>query len=67
MEIQINNQSHHISEGTTVCQLICNILQLDTAGIALAINDQIVPRHFWESHQFQSRDTVLIIKAARGG
>jgi sulfur carrier protein len=67
MTIQINDEQKVVPEGTTVNDVVSSILQLNSAGMAIAINDSIVPRHLWASSQLQTNDRVLVIKAASGG
>jgi sulfur carrier protein len=67
MTIQINDEQKVVPEGTTVNDVVSSILQLNSAGMAIAINDSIVPRHLWASSQLQTNDRMLVIKAASGG
>jgi len=67
MNIQINNEQKVIPEGTTVQEVVISILQLNPSGMAIAINDNIVPRHLWESSELQTNDRMLVIKASKGG
>lgn len=36
-------------------------------GIALAVNETVIPKNEWEKFQLQDNDKVLIIKATQGG
>jgi len=67
MTILVNNDLTVIPDGTTVSDVVRTILQLNPAGIAIAINDTIVPKHLWESTCVQSNDKMLVIKACSGG
>jgi sulfur carrier protein len=67
MQISINNNFTEIQVTTSVSELVDNILQLNPAGMAIAINDSIVPRHLWEKTILQVNDKVLVIKACSGG
>ena len=67
MTIQINDEQKVVPEGATVNDVVSSILQLNSAGMAIAINDSIVPRHLWVSSQLQTNDRMLVIKAASGG
>jgi sulfur carrier protein len=67
MNIQINNEQRVVPEGSTVQEVVISLLQLNPSGMAIAINDSIVPRHLWESSQLQTNDRMLVIKAASGG
>ena len=67
MTILINNEQKVVPDGTTVGEVVLTILQLNPAGMAVAINDAIVPKHLWESSHLQPEDKVLVIKACSGG
>jgi len=42
-------------------------LQLPEKGIAVAVNNNMIPRGQWETTSLQDNDVVVIIKAACGG
>ncbi len=67
MTIQINEEQKVVTEGTTVFDVVFSLLQLNAAGLAIAINEAIVPRHRWETTLLQANDKILLIKAAAGG
>jgi len=67
MEIVINNEQKIVREGTSVSDVAFAILQLNPAGMAIAINNSIVPKHLWESTLLQADDNMLVIKACSGG
>lgn len=67
MEIVINNEQKVVREGTSVSDVAFAILQLNPAGMAIAINNSIVPKHLWESTLLQADDNMLVIKACSGG
>ena len=67
MEITFNNRKYQIEEQSTV-QAALNVWLGDRQqGIAVAVNDTIVPRSQWESHILQPEDNILVIKATQGG
>lgn len=67
MEILINNQQHTVSENTSLQTLVNAQLGDKQKGVAVAINDTVIPKSNWESHVVQSNDIILIIKATQGG
>ena len=67
MQIFINNLPKEISENTTVNHLVFSILQLETAGMAIAINDCIASKQNWDTTTLQENDKILVIKACSGG
>lgn len=42
-------------------------LQLPERGVALAVNNKVLPRAEWESTELSEGDQITIIKAAFGG
>jgi sulfur carrier protein len=67
MEITFNNRKLEIEEQTSV-QKALNLWLCDKQqGIAVAVNDTIVPRSQWEDHVLQTGDNILVIKATQGG
>ena len=65
MKILINNQET-LTEATSVAMLAAE-LALPERGVALAVNNRIVPRTAWAETALNKGDNVTIIKAAFGG
>jgi sulfur carrier protein len=43
------------------------MLPEDGKGIAIAVNDTIVSRSQWQTHQLQEGDRIEIVRAVQGG
>lgn len=67
MEITINNQIRHLEHNISVQQLLNLEIPEKQKGIAVAINNKVVPKSEWESKTVSNKDAVLIIKATQGG
>ena len=67
MTILINNEQKAVPDGTTVNEVALTILQLNPAGMAIAVNDTIVSKYLWEQTLLQENDRMLVIKACSGG
>jgi sulfur carrier protein len=64
MELKINNQTKQFtSDSLTVQTLLGNSPQ---NGIAIAINNTIIPKQNWHLHYLNETD-ILIISATQGG
>ncbi|MGL5272590.1 MAG: sulfur carrier protein ThiS, partial [Phocaeicola sp.] len=63
MNILINNKESEVEAQTTVAQLASQ-LALPDKGVAIAINNQMVPRATWEERMLQPADSLVIIQAA---
>jgi len=68
MEIKVNNQIKKItSNGFTVQALLDLEIPNKQNGIALAINNVVIPKSNWNSHYIKEKDEILIISATQGG
>lgn len=65
MNITVNNKVTSTS-ATTLAQL-AEELALPVAGVAVAINNKMVPRTEWSSKPLAGGDSIVIIKAVCGG
>ena len=66
MKVQVNNKEVEISPSSTITQMATQ-LELPTQGIAIAVNNQMIPRTEWEHFSLTENDNLVIIKAACGG
>lgn len=67
MEITINQQNYSVSEDCSVEQLIGFVLNKPATGMAIAVNQTIVPNSDWDTHLLHPGDHVILIKATQGG
>lgn len=67
MEIYINNQPKVFEIGASVQQVVDVWAGEKQKGIAVAINNTVVPKANWKDHLLQDRDRILLIKATQGG
>lgn len=69
MQILLNNQIEILKDNCTVQQLAENISseKSGTRGIAIAVNNVVIPKINWQHHTLNENDDVLIIKATQGG
>ena len=67
MEITYNNQVQEIQEETLVSDFVFSQMGEKQNGIAVAINESIVPKIEWAKTYLKSNDNLLIIKATQGG
>lgn len=66
MRIALNDQPIDCADAVTL-QMLLEQKALLTAGIALAVNDAIVPRGQWSEHTLQDGDSVLLFQVIAGG
>lgn len=69
MQIFVNNQPYIIDEGETLNVLIERFKPeyLSQKGVAIAVNNEVIPKAAWESFKLKEQDKVVIIRAVRGG
>lgn len=65
VSIFVNNQE--LTTEATVVQQLAEQLNLPEKGVALAINNRVIPRTSWGEAPVQENDHVVVIKAAFGG
>jgi sulfur carrier protein len=67
MNIYINGSSLELNSPTLLADAL-GVLNMNTEkGIAIAINNNVVPKAEWAAYLLQSEDKVTIIKATQGG
>jgi sulfur carrier protein len=68
MQLLINNVLKNFeSEIVSVAVLLEAESILDSRGIAIAVNQNVIPKKEWDNFPLKDKDSVLIIKAAQGG
>lgn len=66
MKISVNNKETEIANGGTLADLAAQ-LELPAQGVAIAVNNKMVPRAQWNDTILNENDSLVIIKAACGG
>lgn len=66
MKIVVNNKEMEIQTGSSIKKLSLE-LQLAEKGVAVAVNNKMIPRAEWERFVLKEADSVIVIKAACGG
>lgn len=66
MTILVNNKETELVQGNTIANLACQ-LGLPEKGVAIALNNRMIPRAQWAEQTLQTNDSLVIIKAACGG
>ena len=65
MKIKVNNKE--VETGASHLLQLAQQLELPQTGIAVAVNNRMVPRSEWEHFAIHEEDEVIIIKAVCGG
>ena len=66
MQLIVNHKAMAMAEGSTLSTL-AEALRLPEKGVAVAVNNQMIPREAWSATSLQEGAQVVVIKAACGG
>ena len=66
MNITVNDERYSLDMPVTISQLLIELKQ-PSMGVALAINDIIIPRENWNTQMINEGDTILHFQAIAGG
>lgn len=68
MELKINNQTKQFETDSLTVQALLDLeIPIKQNGIAVAINNTVIPKSNWNLHPLQETDDILIISATQGG
>ena len=63
----LNGARTKVAAGLPVDRLIADRVPGAPRGVAVAVNDEVVPRTQWASRRLNAGDTVEIVRATQGG
>lgn len=66
MTVYVNEEKNVLEAQNNIAQLV-DLLQLPPKGIAVAVNEGVIPRAQWNQYQLKENDKILIITASQGG
>lgn len=66
INITVNNKTHQFKEKTCLQKALQKI-GVERSGIAIAVNQKVIPKNNWQQIYLNENDSVLIIKATQGG
>jgi sulfur carrier protein len=67
MELTINHTTKSLKTSRKSGSIIAMELPEKKKGIAVALNNRIIPQSFWAETFLNDKDSVLIITATQGG
>jgi sulfur carrier protein len=67
MKIWVNQKEHQTTTAISLLSLLTELQKADKTGIAVALNNRVVPKVEWKNYTLQSEDKVTIITATQGG
>lgn len=68
MRLKVNGQRRDIEvDELDVAALLEQVGVEERRGVAVAVNNRVVPKSQWEDHRLDEGDAVEIIRATQGG
>ncbi|WP_044173495.1 sulfur carrier protein ThiS [Flectobacillus major] len=67
MTLFVNNQALDFPEEVTVAMLLNEQQLTHLKGLAIAVNDWVLPKTAWANYRFSHNDHITIIRASQGG
>jgi sulfur carrier protein len=63
VRVTVNGEEQHLADGSTVADLIGDRAR----GVAVAVNDEVVPRGLWSVTALHDGDRVEVLEPQQGG
>ncbi len=67
MRIYLNDEATTVDPGLTLGALVAGNSGEPGLRVAVAVNDEVIPRDRWDSHVLQEGDRLLLIAPIQGG
>ena len=67
VEVSINQQKFQLPEDGRLADVLPLLFVQQADGIAIAVNQVVVPRGEWERYVLQTGDSIFVIRATQGG
>ena len=67
LAICVNDEPRTFAGPTTLLALVHELGLAERKGVAVAVNNLVVPRAAWREHALANGDGVLVIRATQGG
>jgi sulfur carrier protein len=67
VNVRVNEQPRAVAAGSTLQDLLRDLGLAEKRGIAVAVNDSVVPRSQWAARALVEGERVLVIQATQGG
>jgi sulfur carrier protein len=67
MLVTINGEQRGLPDGATVASLLQSLHRSDGRGVAVAVDDRVVPRSAWTSTELADGARVEVLAAVQGG
>ncbi len=66
VQVKLNGEACELPDGSTIAQAVAE-LTAAPAGVAAAVNGDVVPRGSWDATLLRDGDQVEVVTAVQGG
>jgi len=66
-EVSINQQRFQLPEDGCLSDVLVHLQLGQADGIAIAVNETVIPRTEWAEYRLQEADRIFVIRATQGG
>lgn len=66
VRVTVNGEPRKIERGTTL-EALLDQLEMERRGLAIAVDDEVVPRSTWDVRELGEGSRVEILSIAQGG
>ena len=67
MNLSINDAPREFADDLSLAQVVCELGMAERKGIAVAVNQSVVPSSLWAERELKDGDQIILIEAAQGG
>ncbi len=67
MKVYINNEPHDLTSPLNLADTLKEAGLASHRGVAVAVNNMVIPKNNWEQYQLNNNDKIIIITATQGG
>ncbi|VFP80842.1 sulfur carrier protein ThiS [Candidatus Erwinia haradaeae] len=67
MKITFNNHSLELQNSLSITEFLSNQFYKSSSGMALALNQTVIPQQNWSDYQIKDGDDILLFQAIAGG
>ena len=67
MVYYVNNTPHEAVAPCTLAEALACLNLASARGVAVAVNEEVVPHAEWPNHPLQPNDRLTLIRATQGG
>ena len=66
LQVKLNGEPRELPDGSTIAQAVAELIAAP-AGVAAAVNGDVIPRGLWPATPLRDGDQVEVVTAVQGG